>query len=180
MIRAFVAIRPPDAVCDRLEDLGADLEDGRPVPFENLHVTLAFLGSQDRHVLEDVASELDRIRMAPPMLAFRGVGVFGRRRPRSAHALVAPDPGLTALHDAVRRAAEAGGVALERRRFMPHATVARFSAEAPAEDDLPRWIADHGDFEAPAFAAAEFSLWRSDLTRGGAVYSEAMRCTVTG
>jgi 2'-5' RNA ligase len=178
MIRAFVALRPPEAACDRLEDIGADLEDGRPVPHENLHVTLVFLGSHDRHALEDVASELDRIRMAPPLIAFRGVGVFGKRRVRSAHALITPDPRLSALADAVRRAAEAGGVAPERRKFLPHATIARFSTEAPAQDDLPRWIIEHAKFEIPAFAAPEFSLWRSDLTRGGAVYSEAMRCTL--
>jgi 2'-5' RNA ligase len=179
VIRAFVALRPPDAVCDRLEDLGADLVDGRPTPFENLHVTLAFLGAQDRHVLEDVASELDRIRLAPPTIAFQGVGMFGRRRPRSVHALAVPDPGLTALHDAVRRAAEAGGVPLKHRRFMPHATVARFTSQDPAEDDLPRWIAEHADFAAAPFVAPTFSLWRSELTSGGAIYTEAMRFALT-
>ncbi|MFT6061013.1 MAG: 2'-5' RNA ligase [Paracoccaceae bacterium] len=180
MIRAFVALRPDEAVCAWLEDLGADLDDGLPTPHENLHVTLAFLGSHDRHVLEDVASELDRIRIPAPVLAFRGVGMFGRKRPRSAHALVVPDPGLTALHDAVRRAAQAGGVPLERRRFMPHATVTRFSTEAPAEDDLSRWIAEHADFAAYGAPVAAFSLWRSDLTRAGAVYTEAMRFSPAG
>ena len=63
-IRAFVALIPPPPQLDRLEALGLDIGCGRPVPWEDLHVTLAFLGEHDRHVLEDVAAELDRIRAA--------------------------------------------------------------------------------------------------------------------
>ncbi|MFT6774339.1 MAG: 2'-5' RNA ligase [Paracoccaceae bacterium] len=176
MIRAFVAIRPPEDASDLLEDLGGDLDTGTPVRLENLHLTLAFLGTHDRHVLEDVAAELDRIRLPAPTVACLGVGWFGRRRPRSAHALVTPDPALSALASAVLRAADAAGIAPERRKFLPHLTVARFSRDAPSDpDDLARWGAEHAAFQITPFAPRAFSLLRSDLTRSGPIYSEAQR-----
>ncbi|MGG7565978.1 RNA 2',3'-cyclic phosphodiesterase [Rhodovulum sp. DZ06] len=174
-IRAFVALPPPAALLGALEDLGHDLDCGRPVPEENLHVTLAFLGEHDRHVLEDVALELDRIRTPAPLIGFDGIGRFGSKRPTAAHALCTPNPELSALHDAVRRAAAAGGVALKRRKFIPHVTLARFPASHPADGDLERWSEEHAGFAAGPLPAPYFALYRSELTRGGPVYSEAMR-----
>lgn len=174
-IRAFVAIRPAPDQLDQLEDLGNDLDCGRPVRPENLHVTLAFLGEHDRHALEDAALELDAIRVPAPLIGFDGIGVFGGRRPRSAHAVCTPDPALSALAEAVRRAAEAGGLALERRKFRPHATVARFSDRDPADGDLERWAAEHAGFSVAPQRARGFALYRSELTRSGPVYTEAMR-----
>lgn len=175
MIRAFVALRPSPAVCERIAELGEDLDCGRPVPFENVHVTLAFLGEHDRHVLEDAASEFDAIRAAPVRLGFEGVGIFGSRRPRSAHLHARPDPGLSALAESVRRACARAGIELERRKFRPHATVSRFPAGFEADEDLDRWLAVHAGAETASEDIDHFSLWRSELTRSGPVYTEAMR-----
>lgn len=179
-IRAFVALIPPPPQLDRLEALGLDIGCGRPVPWEDLHVTLAFLGEHDRHVLEDVAAELDRIRAAPVPVGFDGIGVFGSRRPSSAHARCMPDPALSALAESVRRAAEAGGVALKRRKFLPHVTLARFTAEHPADEDLEDWAAANAGFAMAPAPVARFSLFRSTLTRNGPVYAEAMRFALEG
>ena len=77
MIRSFVAIRPPEDVCDALLELQADVPVGRPVAPENLHFTLLFLGEHPAPVVEDVAAELARIRAAPLALSNRemlGIG----------------------------------------------------------------------------------------------------------
>ena len=55
MIRAFVAIRPPEDIVDALEEVQADLAAGRPVAPENLHITLVFLGEHPAPQLEDLA-----------------------------------------------------------------------------------------------------------------------------
>ena len=96
MIRAFIALLPPDDLRDRLEDLALDLDEGRPTAWENLHLTLAFLGEQRPELLEDVAVELESLAPPAPTVALRGVGAFGGGRPRSAHVEVQADPALTA------------------------------------------------------------------------------------
>ena len=167
MIRAFCAIRPPEAVCDRLEE-------GRATPWENLHLTLGFLGEAPAPELEDVAAELAAIEAPAPEVAIEGVGVFGGRVPRSAHARVRPDEGLSRLAAEVRRAARRGGRELPRARFTPHVTVARFSGRAPAGEGLARWLAREAGFACAPFRAEGFGLWRSERTASGPVYTELM------
>lgn len=181
MIRTFVALRPAPAQRHALEALGLDLDCGRATTEPDLHLTLAFLGDQDRHVLEDAAAELDRLRIPRPMISFSGVGVFDERRPRSAHALAHGDETLGRLAKAVRRAAEMAGIAPERRKFLPHVTVARFNASAPADpEDLADWTAAHAGFALDPAPAESFSIYRSDLTRAGPIYAEAMRFDFAG
>ena len=175
MLRAFVAIRPPDAVCDALEALALRLDEGRPTRWENLHLTLAFLGEAPAGAMEDVALELEAIEAEAPEIVFEGVGVFGGREPRSAHARIRPDPALSALAKAVRRAARRGGMELPAERFTPHVTVARLGARDPAGEGLARWLEREKGFRADPFRPAAFGLWRSELRAGGPLYTEMMR-----
>ena len=172
MIRSFVALRPPEAVRDRLEDLALDLPEGRPVDWENLHLTLAFLGDRTAPALADAADELARIDAPAPEIRIEGLGVFGAARPRSAHAAVRPDPALTALRDAVRRAVRRGGIELPHERFVPHVTLVRFGPRTPAGEGLARWLAKHAAFACAPFTAAEAVLMRSDLGPEGPTYTE--------
>ncbi|MGM0585531.1 MAG: RNA 2',3'-cyclic phosphodiesterase [Pseudomonadota bacterium] len=174
MIRAFLAIEPPEDLRDRLADLAEDLDDGRPVAWENIHLTLVFLGSVRPEALEDAAVELERLHEPAPWVEVEGLGVFGGGAPRVAFAQVRPDPALTSLHDALRRACRRGGLELPRRRFTPHFTLARFPARAPAGPDLHRWLSEHVAFRAEPFAPGAVRLMRSDLTPDGPNYTELM------
>ncbi len=174
MIRAFVALQPPEPLRDRLEDLAHDLDEGRVVPWENLHLTLAFLGDARPETLEDVAAELDALREAAPAVELRGLGAFGGGKPRSVHALAKPTPELTHLRNAVRRACRAGGLELPHERFVPHVTLVRFSTRIPAGERLPRWLQKHAAFAAEPFSPAEAWLMRSDLAQDRPNYTELM------
>ncbi|MEM6744583.1 MAG: RNA 2',3'-cyclic phosphodiesterase [Pseudomonadota bacterium] len=174
MIRAFVAIPMPDRVRDRLDDLAHELDEGRAPAWETFHLTLAFLGELSGGALEDVAWELDRLRAEAPQVALKGLGVFGGARPRSAHAVARPEPRLSALREAVRRAARAGGLELPRERFTPHVTVARFSARAPAGAGLARWLEREKAFETAPFAPREAVLYRSWRGAQGAAHEPLM------
>lgn len=174
MIRAFVALPMPDPLRDRLEELGEDIDEGRPVDGENLQLTLAFLGEQRPELLEDVAVELESLAPPAPTVALRGVGAFGGGRPRSAHVEVQADLALTALRDAIRRACRRGGLELPHARFTPHVTVARFSTRAPAGEGLARWLARNAGFAAAPFQPPAAALYRSDLGPDGPIYRELM------
>ncbi len=174
MIRSFVAIRPPDDTCDRLADLGESLGEGRPVAWENLHLTLAFLDDRRPGELEDFASELDARPQRDFEIALEGLGMFGGAKPRSVHLAVRPEPALNALEATVRRAAAGAGFPLPQRRFTPHVTLVRFSGAAPASGRLPRWIEAHAGIRLPPFRAERFALYRSELTSAGPIYTEML------
>lgn len=178
MIRAFVALALPATLRDALEELQADLETGRAVEPENLHLTLAFLGEHPAPVLEDVHDELEAIRLAPFPLRIDGLGVFGGRKPRVLFADIAAEPGLTALHRKVLGAARAAGLEPGRAKFRPHVTLARFGGDALTGEEaaaLDRFLQAHVDFAAAPFQVTDFRLFRSTLTRRGPVYDEMAR-----
>jgi RNA 2',3'-cyclic 3'-phosphodiesterase len=113
-VRLFVGCElPPEA---RAALAAAPLPAGlRPVPAENLHITLFFLG--ERQDVEDCGAALRALPAAPIAARTAGLGWYG-----SALAFDVQDPGggLAALH-----AAGFPGWAPEHRTFRPHITVAR-------------------------------------------------------
>ena len=127
-LRLFCALRLPAAA---LEELGAwqarHLPGGvRAVERDNLHVTLAFLGSRPSGDLGPVADEL--------RAAAAGAGpiVLQPERyheTRSVGMIVYGDPGgaATGLADELGERLERRGLyRRERRPWLPHVTVARF------------------------------------------------------
>ena len=176
-MRAFIAIAPPEEVTAALARLQAMLPAGRPVAEENLHLTLAFLGEQDETALEALHYELETIRVQPFALRFSGLGVFGGDRPRLLFADVAPDPALADLHCRVTGALHRAGIVVQRTRFHPHVTLARFGTRAAPEAAarLHRFLAEHGDTPLPSFFVAEFGLYESALHPSGVRYDQLAR-----
>jgi 2'-5' RNA ligase len=161
-IRLFCALRLPDDVLDRLVEWQLEhLRGGRIVPRENLHVTLAFLGSRPVGEVPAVTSALAAAAVGARDLRFR---VRGYRETRSV--------GMVTFDDEVNRGRElaerlfAGLEALglyrrEARPWLPHVTVLRFR-ERPRLDPL---LPDPGDV-VPSDAA----VYLSRLRPGGAEY----------
>lgn len=171
MIRAFVAIMPPAAVCDALAAAQDGLPQGwRAADETQFHLTLVFLGALPRPDLEDVALALAALRGTPFRLRLSGVGMFGGTEPRTLWAGLAPCPALAALQARVVQASRSAGVALERRRFTPHLTLARTQGH-PGRVETERWIARHAGLDGPEWEVAAFGLWRSEPGRHGAVHT---------
>ena len=124
---------PIDGVLDRhFDTLVKRLVDdaqGRPVPLENLHATLAFLGSVPRGALshlESIGAELPRASFD---LALDTAGSFDGARV----AWMAPSqrPGaLLALHGALAERLRQDGYRVEARPYHPHVTIARHCRRA--------------------------------------------------
>jgi 2'-5' RNA ligase len=172
MIRAFVAIRPPEEVVAALVAAQAGLPAGRVVEPETLHLTLAFLGERPEPEIEDVHYALAAIRAPRLELTMAGLGMFEQGRGRVVFADVAPAPALSRLRDKVVQAARGAGVALERGRFRPHVTIARMNAAPSPEEDarLRDFVARGAGLRVGPFAVQEFELMRSRLGRGGPSY----------
>jgi 2'-5' RNA ligase len=139
-IRLFCALRLPDPVVDALVDWQAQLPDGqfRPVPPDNLHVTLAFLGHRPRRDVEPIAAEVEAAaRAAQPVR----LSVGGYRETRSVGMLVLDEAEGAAgalaadLHERLERL---GVYKPEKRVWLPHVTVVRFRERPRLEPALPK------------------------------------------
>lgn len=139
--RLFVALVPSAQERGALAAAAAELRHGgRAVPAENLHLTLAFLGTVDAAATRAAATALAGVRGPPFELAFSRVGHFPRPRVLWAAAPGAP-AALYALQGAVARALGEAGFEQEPRPFTPHVTVARNVARWRGPEALPRAVA---------------------------------------
>ena len=126
MHRLFVAIRPPEPICDLLIDAMDDTAHFRWQNEEQLHITLRFIGEVDRPVAEDLAASLERIHFAAIRPPHQGAGRFEQRNGGALWAGVEPREPVAALAAKVERICQSVGLEPERRAFHPHITLARW------------------------------------------------------
>ena len=168
--RLFVALRPPEAVCDVLLDTMEGLAGARWQDADNLHITLRFVGEVDRHTQRDLESALSDIDFAAFRIAVEGVGHFqGKKRARAIWARIAPNAELNELQRRVEYACRRAGLPVETRKFIPHITLARLNSGSADPRD---WLSRNARLAPEPWLAGNFSLFESDLTPQGAIYSE--------
>ena len=182
MIRAFVALQPPEAVVGALVAAQAGLPEGRPVARENLHLTVAFLGEHAGPVIEDVHYALSAIRLPRFELSLRGLDLPGGDRAKVLAAGVDPEPKLRLLRDKVLQAARGAGIDFPRERYLPHVTLARFNAglRGEAAERMRAFVLDGAGFRTEPFEVAGFALWRSHLGRSGPIYEALAEYPLAG
>ncbi len=168
MIRLFTALEIPDDIARRLETLQSGIEHARWIERENFHITLAFIGD----IAEDIAADLDDalagIPFEPFELELDGVGEFGGAKPHAIWAgvkLTEPLKQLQARHESAMRRV---GLTPEKRKYMPHVTLARLRAiETP---EVYRFIAANNLFATPKFAVTRTVLFSARSGTGGGPY----------
>lgn len=164
-LRLFVALLLPDEALARLTDwqerqLPA-LPGLRPVPRENLHITVAFLGRTAADRVPDIA-EATRVaaeKVEPPLLE-----PVRYRETRSVGMIVLSDEGDRAERLASRvfkRLERLGVYEREQRRWLPHVTVVRFRERPRLQPSLP---------ELGRVMSSEMAVMLSRLAPGGARY----------
>lgn len=171
-MRAFLSLDLPEEVRDPLARMIGGLRAGHPVPRENLHITLVFLGDQPEERLEELHAALEPLRLPAPDLRFGGLDGFGPGKARMLAALVEPVPALVTLQAEVERRARKVGMSPERRAFRPHVTLVRFRrSSGPGEEAaLHAFLAQPPVVSVPAARAHSFSLQASTLSPDGARY----------
>lgn len=173
-MRVFVAIDLPEPVTAELEALQNGLLTGRPVPVENLHLTLSFLGDQPVEAVEVAHEALSTVRAAAFRMRLRGLGSFGKRTPQVIFADVEKCDELLDLERRIARALRHADVEFQKRRFRPHVTVARLpNSLSPFEVDQVRDdLAANATFVGSPFDVAQFHLYRSHLTAKAARHED--------
>jgi 2'-5' RNA ligase len=168
-IRAFIAVRIPEAVLAQLVSIQQQLKprfsDVSWMRAEAMHVTLQFLGNIESTLLPELETALRQAtEQIPPFeIELAGLGSFGSRVlwvgvRRGA------EP-LTRLAEAVHGATKGFGAHEEERPFNAHVTLGRFRKPARGISQVLREVA------APNFGSwsvNHFELIRSELSPKGA------------
>ena len=163
MIRAFLGIALPPEIRGALQVQQFLLPLPRKVEPERLHLTLVFLGDCPEPVLEAAHDGFLALRSPSFPLTLHGFGLFGKDRPHTAWAGVAPSADLAHLQAKVETIARRAGCKVDARRFTPHVTLGRFPPPAPADAlRLERAIA-MTPFRAGPWQVTELTLWQSHL-----------------
>ena len=133
MPRLFTGFEMPLDAARQLASFCGALPGARWTPPDDYHVTLSFIGDVDDHQRETIIEELASVRGDPLEIVLEGLSSFGGARPRALISTVRADSLLTNVHKQQERALKRAGIALERRRFIPHVTLARLRAGSPLD-----------------------------------------------
>jgi 2'-5' RNA ligase len=173
MPRLFVALPVPEDIADALIALQSGVPDARWVLPENFHVTLCFAGEVQGSTMRDLEEELSDISGPRFAVALAGVEQLrSGKQPRALVASVARSDRLDWLQQKVSTVARNCGIGLERRKFRPHVTLARFGNGAETGHHLAQFMASHAAFRAGPWIADHFALYSSRTGRGGSIYTE--------
>jgi RNA 2',3'-cyclic 3'-phosphodiesterase len=173
MPRLFVALPVPEEVADALVALQSGVPDAHWMPPENFHVTLCFAGEVQGGQMRDFEEELSDIAGPPFSIGIAGVEQFSSgKQPRALVATVERSDRLDWLQQKVSTVARNCGIEIERRKFRPHVTLARFASNAETGHHLAQFMASHGTLRAGPWIAQHFALYSSRSSRNGPIYTE--------
>lgn len=168
-LRTFVGLPVPDPLLSHLSGMASSLSalDTQRMSWvtENkYHVTLLFLGEQSPEWLDNFAQALDeQLYFEPQTLSVSRISPFPESSPKLLAAMIDQNDALLTLHNDIKRIAASLGFQAEKRRFVPHVTLAR---------KFPR----HGHLSVPPAVekistdANELVVYESQLHPDGARY----------
>jgi 2'-5' RNA ligase len=180
MIRAFLAVAPSAEVVQEIGNIQSTLK--RSCPFdirwlkpESIHLTLKFFGNvseEDIMALAQIVEQHAAV-LAPLQLTVKKLGVFpALQRPRVLWVgLEGETAPLSTLQQSLEQGWAACGFPREDRPFRPHLTIGRIKSARPTGDPAA-FLAEAGDCSAGSFRADGMTLFQSDLTPRGAVYTQ--------
>lgn len=182
-IRAFIAIDLPPAFLEAIGSLQDELRHStkgiRWVKSGNIHLTLKFLGDVSGATLDELGEILASACKghAPIELSMGSPGGFpNMERPRVIWlGLEGELEKLEALEEEIEKVCRPAGFPREKRSFHPHLTLGRVKDPRKASADM----ADLADLlgraktaSAGTFTVNAVHLYKSDLTRDGAIYTK--------
>ena len=195
-MRLFVALDIDREIRERIAKFMSDVRGLAPavrwVQPESLHVTLKFIGERPAPMVKDLENAMRGVRVAPFQLAFRGAGFYPNERSARVFWIgIQADGSLAEVAAQIERALLPLGIEPEKRAFSPHLTLARASngsgAPGRQKGDRPNRSfsalqAKLSTIPSPDFGtmnAAEFFLYRSQLSSRGAQYMKIARFTLS-
>lgn len=170
MIRLFIAINIPELIKMQIQGMGRSIRNGRPIPAEQLHLTLKFIGEVESSRLLDIQETLEEITFDKFSIKIKGIGTFPPRgAPRILWAGIAPTDATARIRNTIENKLAAINIPKERQKHTPHITLARLR-NCPLEQ-VHNFLAGNALLETEEFEVARFSLYSSRLTKKGAIHT---------
>jgi 2'-5' RNA ligase len=168
-VRLFIAVclKPEvrNALSETIANLRAVAKRGQYTPWDNLHLTLVFIGDSERvDLISDVMNTVALTRFAEPLaIKLTSAGAFANRHTNSHWVGVENTTELDNLVAALTKALRNAGFQIDTRRYVPHITIAR---NVELKDNAVVRV------HPASMAADRISLMRSDRIDNRQIYSE--------
>jgi RNA 2',3'-cyclic 3'-phosphodiesterase len=170
MIRLFIAIDVPEAVRKEVAGMGGSISNTRPVPTEQLHLTLKFIGEVEGSRSLDIRDALAEVFIPKFSLALKGVGTFPPRGiPRILWVGVDAVENILPLRNSIERTLAVINIARDKKKYIPHLTIARLKNCSISH--LQQFLAGNAFFQTAEFPVESFHLYSSRLTQKGAQHT---------
>lgn len=175
MIRLFVALKIPDEALNRLLDIRNSRANEelniKWEPKEKLHLTLKFIGEVQEELIPQIKNELKFIEdFSEIKCEINKFGLFYRfENPSILWAGLQCSKTLELISEELNNKLQSIGVEKENRKFKPHLTLLR--VKKSVDEDLLNKFKNY-NLNPILFKGKKISLIKSDLKKGGSVYTE--------
>ncbi|MFZ0448921.1 MAG: RNA 2',3'-cyclic phosphodiesterase [Desulfatiglandaceae bacterium] len=187
-IRSFLAFELPRQMKDIVSGISAGmravLPEARWVRVDHIHLTVVFLGQIPESSLEGIADVAKSVcdRYDSFEIALKGAGVFsGLRNPRVLWVgLQGELERMGYCRNALQKRLTPFGIKKENRKFRPHLTLCRFRKGAKSGPQLVKILDGYREISSPFFRLNALSLFKSDLTSRGSIYTRLTAWPLAG
>ncbi len=171
-MRLFIAINFSPEIRNEISGIQDRLREscirGSFTLYENLHLTLVFLGEVRTERVKALRGIIDGAAVPSFRLFLRGTGSFKREGGDIWWLGLEENESLSALHQRLSKRLTDGGFELERRKFAPHLTLAR---EVVTRTDFSAGEFSRG-VRAIDTEVSRVSLMKSERINGRLTYTE--------
>jgi RNA 2',3'-cyclic 3'-phosphodiesterase len=170
-MRTFIAIDIPEKIKKEIVEIQNSLPGfkGKKTEYENLHLTLKFLGEVDERTIEKMKKKLEGIKFLKFKTEIKHLGFFDNRKSYKKQLIIWLH--MTNCEELQKKVDEALSDLFEKeKRFMSHLTIARVKQIRNEQ----RFFNDLLKINIPEmkFYVKEFKLKKSKLGRPGPVYED--------
>jgi len=176
IVRAFLGIdiKEPELLSKIMNvqrKLNSDAAKMKLVEIENIHYTIRFLGDTPLEKIDEIKKHLERVKFDPFDIEVAGVGAFPNTyRPRIIWVgAKLNEEHITNLKLAIDKSLRELGYHLEKRKFTPHATIARVKYVKDAIH-LSASLDELAESSIGMMTVSEVTMKKSTLTPTGAIY----------
>ena len=172
-MRYFIALDFPKKIKDELFHLQQKLKksrsfSGKFVEYENLHLTLRFLGEITEKQVSLIQSDLEGIKFDSFDLSLNSLDLFSRDEPRVVWVRLSSE-GLISLQNQIEERVS-HFLPTERKPFVAHVTLARIKEVFDREKLIE--IVKSANPHKLSFNVDRFILKESELTKEGPIYTD--------